>query len=91
VRLDDRLQNRVIDFATPTACRDLARDHPAVASGADGVEHIRGTSPDIRQKCRAQSGYRDVVDLLTASKMTIRRRSLTAGISAHAGARSVAH
>src|SRR5262249_52515241 len=43
------------------------------AYGADGVEHIRGTSrrgysPKISQLSRS---YRDVIDLLTASTMTI--------------------
>jgi imidazolonepropionase-like amidohydrolase len=47
--------------------------YPAVAYGADGVEHIRGTSrrgysPKITALSRS---YRDVVDLLTASQMTL--------------------
>src|SRR4029077_20396694 len=47
--------------------------YPAVAFGADGVEHIRGTcrggySPKISGLSRS---YRDVIDLLTASKMTL--------------------
>ena len=47
--------------------------YPAVAFGADGVEHIRGTSrrgysPKISGLSRS---YRDVVDLLIASKMTL--------------------
>src|SRR5439155_4821282 len=47
--------------------------YPAVAYGADGVEHIRGTSrrgysPKISGLSRS---YRDVIDLLTSSKMTL--------------------
>jgi imidazolonepropionase-like amidohydrolase len=47
--------------------------YPAVAYGADGVEHIRGTSrrgysPKISALARS---YRDVIDLLTASQMTL--------------------
>src|SRR5262249_39065210 len=47
--------------------------YPAVAYGADGVEHIRGTSrrgysPKISLLARS---YQDVIDLLTASKMTL--------------------
>jgi len=46
---------------------------PAVTYGADGVEHIRGTSrrgysPKVSQLNRT---YRDVIDILAASKMTI--------------------
>jgi Tol biopolymer transport system component/imidazolonepropionase-like amidohydrolase len=82
VRLDDRLQKQVIDFAhangLPVTSHEL---YPAVASGADGVEHIRGTSrrgysPKVSALNRS---YQDVVDLLTASKMTI---TPTIGISA---------
>jgi imidazolonepropionase-like amidohydrolase len=54
--------------------------YPAAASGADGVEHIRGTSrrgysPKVSALFKS---YQDVVDLLTASKMTI---TPTIGIS----------
>src|SRR5436190_16303026 len=47
--------------------------YPAVAYGADGVEDIRGTSrrgysPKISGLSRS---YRDMIDLLTASKMTL--------------------
>lgn len=74
VRLDDRLQKQVIDFAhqhgMPVTSHEI---YPAVASGADGVEHIRGTSrrgysPKVSALFRS---YSDVVELLTASKMTI--------------------
>lgn len=74
VRLDDRLQKQVIDFAhangLPVTSHEL---YPAVASGADGVEHIRGTSrrgysPKVSALFHS---YQDVADLLIASKMTI--------------------
>jgi Tol biopolymer transport system component/imidazolonepropionase-like amidohydrolase len=74
VRLDDQLQRQVIDFAhahgLPVTSHEL---YPAIASGADGVEHIRGTSrrgysPKVSQLFHS---YQDVADLLIASKMTI--------------------
>jgi len=74
VRLPDGLQKQVIDFAhqhgTPVTSHEI---YPAAASGADGVEHIRGTSRrGYSPKVTALNySYRDVVDLLTASKMTI--------------------
>jgi Tol biopolymer transport system component/imidazolonepropionase-like amidohydrolase len=74
VRLDDRLQKRVIEFAHANGMPVTSHEiYPAVAAGADGVEHIRGTSrrgysPKVTALNRS---YQDVVDLLTASKMTI--------------------
>ncbi len=74
VRLDDRLQKQVIDFAHANGMPVTSHEiYPAVASGADGVEHIRGTSrrgysPKVTAMFRS---YSDVVDLLTASKMTL--------------------
>jgi Tol biopolymer transport system component/imidazolonepropionase-like amidohydrolase len=74
VRLPDLLQKRIIEAAhamgMPVTSHEL---YPAVAYGADGVEHIRGTSrrgysPKVTALMRS---YRDVVDLLTASKMTL--------------------
>jgi len=74
VRLPDLQQKRVIDEAhamgMPVTSHEL---YPAVAFGADGVEHIRGTSrrgysPKISLLSRS---YQDVIDLLTASKMTL--------------------
>ena len=82
VRLDDRLQKQVIDFAHANGMPVTSHEiYPAVASGADGVEHIRGTSrrgysPKVSALNRS---YQDVVDLLTASKMTI---TPTIGITA---------
>src|SRR5213078_4120746 len=74
VRLDDRLQKQVIEFAHANGMPVTSHEiYPAVASGADGVEHIRGTSrrgysPKVTALMRS---YRDVIDLLTASKMTL--------------------
>jgi Tol biopolymer transport system component/imidazolonepropionase-like amidohydrolase len=74
VRLPDLLQKQVIDEAhgmgMPVTSHEI---YPAVAYGADGVEHIRGTSrrgysPKMSELRRS---YRDVLDLLTASKMTL--------------------
>jgi Tol biopolymer transport system component/imidazolonepropionase-like amidohydrolase len=74
VRLPDLLQKRIVEEAhrmgMPVTSHEL---YPAVAYGADGVEHIRGTSrrgysPKITGLSRS---YRDVIDLLTASKMTL--------------------
>ncbi len=74
VRLPDLMQKRVIEEAhamgMPVTSHEL---YPAVAYGADGVEHIRGTSrrgysPKISLLSRS---YQDVVDLLAASKMTL--------------------
>jgi len=74
VRLDDRLQKQVIDFAHANGMPVTSHEiYPAVASGADGVEHIRGTSHrGYNPKVSALfHSYQDIVDLLTASKMTI--------------------
>lgn len=74
VRLPDLMQKRIVEAAhamgMPVTSHEL---YPAVAYGVDGVEHIRGTSrrgysPKITALSRS---YSDVVDLLTASKMTL--------------------
>ncbi|MEW6320946.1 MAG: amidohydrolase family protein [Acidobacteriota bacterium] len=74
VRLPDRLQQQVIDGAhamgLPVTSHEI---YPAVAYGADGVEHIRGTSrrgfsPKMSELRRS---YGDVMGLLAASKMTL--------------------
>src|SRR4029450_6710459 len=74
VRMPDLIQKRITEEAhgmgMPVTSHEL---YPAVAFGADGVEHIRGTSrrgysPKISGLSRS---YRDVIDLLTASKMTL--------------------
>ena len=74
VRLPDLLQKRIIESAhqagLPVTSHEL---YPAVAFGADGVEHVRGTSRrGYSPKTSALSrSYGDVVQLLTASGMTI--------------------
>jgi imidazolonepropionase-like amidohydrolase len=74
VRLDDKLQKQVIDFAHANGLPVTSHEiYPAMASGADGVEHIRGTSrrgysPKVSQLFHS---YDDVSALLIASKMTI--------------------
>lgn len=74
VRLEDRLQERVIDFAhehgMPVSSHEL---YPSVANGGDGVEHIRGTSrrgysPKVSETYRS---YGDMVRLLSHSGMTL--------------------
>ena len=74
VRLPDLLQKRVIEArhraGMPVTSHEI---YPAVAYGADGVEHIRGTSrrgfsPKMSELRRS---YQDVIQLLTASGMTI--------------------
>ncbi|MGQ0734908.1 MAG: amidohydrolase family protein, partial [Acidobacteriota bacterium] len=74
VRLPDLLQARIIEEAhrrgMPVTSHEI---YPAVAYGADGVEHIRGTSrrgfsPKMSELRRS---YRDVIDLLARSGMTI--------------------
>jgi Tol biopolymer transport system component/imidazolonepropionase-like amidohydrolase len=74
VRLPDLLQKRIVEFAhengMPVTSHEL---YPAVAFGADGVEHIRGTSRrGYSPKVSALNySYKDVIDLLALSKMTI--------------------
>jgi Tol biopolymer transport system component/imidazolonepropionase-like amidohydrolase len=74
VRLPDLLQQRIVEEAhghgMPVTSHEI---YPAVAYGADGVEHIRGTSrrgfsPKMSELRRS---YGDVVTLLTRSRMTI--------------------
>ena len=74
VRLSDPVQKRVVAEAhalgLPVTSHEL---YPAVAFGADGVEHVLGTSrrgysTKVSQLSRS---YGDVVDLLATSGMTI--------------------
>ncbi len=74
VRLPDLLQQRIIEEAhregLPVTSHEI---YPAVAYGADGVEHVRGTSrrgysPKMSELRRS---YSDVLQLLTASGMTL--------------------
>jgi hypothetical protein len=74
VRLSDPVQRRVIEEAhregMPVTSHEL---YPGVAYGADGVEHVKGTSrrgysPKVSELNRS---YQDVVDLLALSGMTL--------------------
>ncbi len=74
VRLPDLMQKRIIEFAhskgIPVSSHEL---YPAVALGADHVEHIRGTSrrgysPKVTG---TNHSYEDVIQLLARSGMTI--------------------
>ncbi|HEY7290699.1 MAG TPA: amidohydrolase family protein [Vicinamibacterales bacterium] len=74
VRLPDRLQKHVVEFAhalgRPVTSHEL---FAGVAFGVDGVEHLRGTSrrgysPKASDTNRA---YQDVVDVLAKSGMTL--------------------
>ncbi len=74
VRLPDILQKRIVEFAHLNGITVTSHElYPAVAFGADGVEHIGGTSrrgysPKVT---RLNRSYSDVIDLLVQSKMTI--------------------
>ena len=74
VRLPDILQKRIVEFAHRNGMTVTSHElYPAVAFGADGVEHIGGTSrrgysPKVT---RLNHSYSDVIDLLVQSKMTI--------------------
>ena len=74
VRLPDRVQKRVVDYAhalgRPVTSHEL---YPAVAFGIDGVEHLRGTSRrGYSSKLSARSlAYRDVIDLIAKSGVTL--------------------
>ncbi len=74
VRLSDPMQRRVIEDAhaigLPVSSHEL---YPAVAYGADGVEHVRGTSRRgySTKVSELQRSYGDVVALLAASGMTL--------------------
>lgn len=73
-RLPNRFQMRVIDFAhsmgKPAASGEL---HPAIANGIDVVEQLRGS--DRRGYATKTSAmgrsYRDVVDLIASSGVTL--------------------
>jgi hypothetical protein len=74
VRLPDALQKRVIDFAHRSGISVSSHElYPAVAFGADHVEHIRGTSRrGYSTKVSAlYRSYQDVVTLLAASGMSL--------------------
>ncbi len=74
VRLPDPLQRRAVELAHARGLWVTSHElYPAVAYGADGVEHIRGTSRrGYSTKISSLSrSYGDVVALLAASGMTI--------------------
>jgi imidazolonepropionase-like amidohydrolase len=89
VRLPDRLQKRIVDFAhglgKPVTSHEI---YPAIAFGVDGVEHLRGTSRrGYSPKLSATNhAYQDVVDLLAKSGVTL---TPTIGIQGAFRARSL--
>ena len=74
VRLPDDMQAYIIQFAhahgIPVSSHEL---YPSVASGGDHVEHISGTSRRgySPKMSRISRSYGDVVELLTASGMSL--------------------
>jgi Tol biopolymer transport system component/imidazolonepropionase-like amidohydrolase len=74
VRLPDAVQRRVIAEAhalgVPVTSHEL---YPAVAYGADGVEHVKGTSRRgySTKVSELSRSYQDVVELLARSGMTL--------------------
>ena len=74
VRLPDRLQKRVVEFAhaqnRPVTSHEL---YPAVAYGIDGIEHLSGTSRRGYSPKHSLSGraYQDVIDLIAKSGVTL--------------------
>jgi len=74
VRLPDLLQKRIIAAAHQAGMPVTSHEiYPAVAYGADGVEHIRGTSRRgfTPKNSETRHTYHDVIDLLAASGMTL--------------------
>lgn len=74
VRLSDPVQQRVIEGAhemgLPVTSHEL---YPGVAYGADGVEHVKGTSRRgySTKVSELNRSYQDVVELLARSGMTL--------------------
>jgi Tol biopolymer transport system component/imidazolonepropionase-like amidohydrolase len=74
VRLPDRFQKGVVDFAhalnKPVTSHEI---YPAIAFGIDGVEHLSSTSRRGYTPKRSATGrtYKDVIDLLTKSGVTL--------------------
>ena len=74
MRLSDGVQKEVIKSAhsigIPVTSHEL---YPAVANGADGVEHVRGTSRRgySTKVSELNRSYQDVIDLLAVSGMTL--------------------
>jgi imidazolonepropionase-like amidohydrolase len=74
VRLPDLLQKRVIEEAHKRGLPVTSHEvYPAVAYGADGVEHIRGTSRRGYSMKQSQLNrtYDDLVQLIAKSGMTL--------------------
>jgi len=82
VRLPDKAQQRVVEFAhglgIPTSSHEL---FPAAAHGMDHVEHIGGTSRRGYQPKVSSLGYSyaDVLELLSASHMGITATAVLPG------------
>jgi imidazolonepropionase-like amidohydrolase len=74
VRLPDRFQKRIVDFAharnRPVTSHEL---YPAVAYGIDGIEHLSGTSRRGYSPKHSAIGraYQDVIDLIAKSGVTL--------------------
>lgn len=74
VRLPDAVQRRVIDEAHALGMSVTSHElYPGVAYGADGVEHVRGTSRRgySTKVSELSRSYQDVVELLARSGMAI--------------------
>jgi Tol biopolymer transport system component/imidazolonepropionase-like amidohydrolase len=74
VRLPDRYQQRVVEYAhalgKPVTSHEL---YPAVAFGIDGIEHLRGTSRRgySTKVSPGNRAYADVIDLIAKSGVTL--------------------
>ena len=74
VRLPDRFQKRIVEFAharnRPVTSHEL---YPAVAYGVDGIEHLSGTSRRGYSPKMSPGGhaYKDVIDLIAKSGVTL--------------------
>ena len=74
VRLPDRFQKRIVEFAhalnKPVTSHEL---YPAVAYGVDGIEHLSGTSRRGYSPKMSAGGYayQDVIDLIAKSGVTL--------------------
>jgi len=74
VRLPDRLQKRIVEFAHAQNKTVTSHElYPAVAFGIDGIEHLSGTSRRGYSPKHGATGraYRDVVDLIAKSGVTL--------------------
>ena len=74
VRLPDAVQRRVIEQAHARGMSVTSHElYPGVAYGADGVEHVRGTSRRgySTKVTELNRSYQDVVELLSSSRMAI--------------------